>query len=93
MGTLLITKAFLLTAVSKKAAHFTVFVKHYFEKSYKKLGPAFLRNPAFLNLVTLPGTGVPTNDNRVRKGGRAMLAPTATKKATAEAVALFVRRY
>ena len=49
----LITKAFLLTAVSKKAAHFSLFVKIYFENSYKKLGPAFLRDPDFLNLVTL----------------------------------------
>ena len=53
MGTLLITKAFLLTAVSKKAAHFTLFVKCFLENSYKNLGPAFLRDPAFLNLVTL----------------------------------------
>lgn len=43
----------MLTAVSKKAAHFTVFVKCFFENSYKKLGPAFLQDPAFLNLVTL----------------------------------------
>ncbi len=51
----------MLTAVSKKAAHFTLFVKHYFENSCKhilkivakKLGPAFLRDPDFLNLVTL----------------------------------------
>ena len=51
----------MLTAVSKKAAHFTVFVKCFFENSYKKLGPAFLRDPAFLNLVTLgnePGPNV-----------------------------------
>ena len=43
----------MLTAVSKKAAHFTVFVKCFFENSYKKPGPAFPRDPAFLNLVTL----------------------------------------
>ena len=43
----------MLTAVSKKAAHFPLFVKCFFENSYKKLGHAFLRNPAFLNLVTL----------------------------------------
>ena len=59
MGTPLITKAFLLTAVSKKAAHFPLFVKHYFEKSYKKLSPAFLRDPAFLNLMTLAFRGAP----------------------------------
>ena len=37
VGTPLITKAFLLTAVSKKAAHFSAFVKYYFENGYKKL--------------------------------------------------------
>ena len=44
----------MLIAISKKAAYFTVFVKCYFEKSYKKLDLIFLRDPAFLNLVTLP---------------------------------------
>ena len=34
----------------------TVYPYRYaFENSYKKLGPAFLRDPAFLNLVTLGG--------------------------------------
>ena len=61
MGIPLITKAFLLTAVSKKAAHFTVFVKCFFENSYKKLGPAFLQDPAFLNLVTLGQSPSPTD--------------------------------
>jgi len=56
VGTPLITKAFLLTAVSKKAAHFTVFVKHYFEKITKNWAPHFCGDPVFLNLVTLEGT-------------------------------------
>ena len=30
-----------------------LFVKFNFENNYKKLGPAFMRDPAFLNLVTL----------------------------------------
>ena len=58
-GIPLITEAFLLTAVSKKAAHFTVFVKCFFENSYKKPGPAFPRDPAFLNLVTLGASSGP----------------------------------
>ena len=43
----------MLIAISKKAAHFPSFVKHYFENSYKKLDSTFLRSPVFLNLMTL----------------------------------------
>ena len=42
LGTPLITKAFLLIAISKKAAYFPLFVKRYFENCYKNLDSTFL---------------------------------------------------
>ena len=41
-GTPLITKAFLLILISKKAAHFYAFVKCFFEFVTKKLDSSFL---------------------------------------------------
>lgn len=69
----------MLTAVSKKAAHFTVFVKCFFENSYKKLGPAFLRDPAFLNLVTL----VSPNPTAAKTEKSPPSAPTSKKPSRA----------
>ena len=59
MGTPLITRAFLLIAISKKAAHFSVFVKHYLKNSYKKLDPTITVRSSFsyLNDIGASATG------------------------------------
>ena len=60
MGTPLITKAFLLIAISKKAAHFLLFVKYFLKIVTKNWAPHFCDDPAFLNLVTLARRPSPT---------------------------------